>query len=395
MPLTDTAIKAAKPKEKPYKLADGKGLYLLINPNGSKYFRQKYRIGGTEKTLALGVYPETTLKLARDKCTAAREQLANGVDPGEHKKVVKHAAIAATNNTFEIVAREWHGKYKIRWTDDHAKRLLSRLEKDVFPFIGKRPINEINAPELLQAMRRIESRGVIDTLHRALQNCGQIFRYGVATGRCDRDPSGDLRGALTPVKSKHHASVTEPKAIGQLLRAIDDYQGSFTVQLALQFSYLSFCRPGEIRHAEWVEIDFVSKQWRIPASKMKMRQQHIVPLSSQSLALLGQLHEVTGDGKFLFPSERSRARPMSENTVNAALRRLGYSKDDATAHGFRSMASTRLNEMHFNRDWIERQLAHSEKNDVRGAYNYAEFLEGRTQMMQVWADYLDSLKRCA
>lgn len=287
---------------------------------------------------------------------------------------------------------EWHAKFKVKWTEDHANRLLTRLERDVFPYLGSRPINEITAPELLQVMRRIEARGVIDTLHRALQNCGQVFRYGIATGRCERDLSCDLRGALTPVKSKHHASIVDPNEIGQLLRAIDDYQGSFVVRLALKFSVLTFCRPGEIRKAEWLEIDIENKQWRIPADRMKMRQQHIVPLANQTIEVLNELQAITGQEKYLFPSERSSNRPMSENTVNAALRRMGYSKDQATAHGFRSTASTRLNEMGFNRDWIERQLAHSEKNDVRGAYNYAEFLDGRAEMMQSWADYIDGLK---
>ena len=392
MPLTDTAIKGAKPRDKSYKLSDGKGLYLLVNPNGSKYFRLKYRFGGIEKTFALGVYSETSLKLAREKCDAARELLAQGIDPNEHKKAAKHSAIAAATNSFELVAREWHTKFKVKWTADHAKRLLTRLEHDVFPYLGNRPINEITAPELLHVMRRIEARDVIDTLHRVLQNCGQIFRYGIATGHCDRDPSGDLRGALTPVKSKHHASIIDPKEIGQLLRAIDDYQGSFVVRLALKFSALTFCRPGEIRKAEWQEIDIENKQWRIPADKMKMRQLHIVPLANQTIEILNELKTITGEGKYLFPSERSQNRPMSENTVNAALRRMDYSKEQATAHGFRSTASTRLNEMGFNRDWIERQLAHSEKNDVRGAYNYAEFLEGRTEMMQQWANYIEHLK---
>lgn len=367
-------------------------MYLLVTSKGGKYFRYNYRFSGKRKTLALGTYPETSLKQAREKQDAAKKQLADGIDPGENKKAIKQAAIAATTNSFEIVAREWHSKFKAKWTPDHASRLLTRLEKDVFPFIGNRPINEIDAPELLQVMRRIEGRGVIDTLHRALQNCGQIFRYGVATGRCSRDPSGDLRGALTPVKSKHHASIIDPKQIGDLLRVMDDYQGSFMSKCALKLSALAFCRPGEIRHAEWTEIDFNAKQWRIPGAKMKMRQQHIVPLSSQAVALLTELQTLTGSGKYLFPSERSKDRPMSENTVNAALRRMGYSKDEMTAHGFRSMASTRLNEMHFNRDWIERQLAHTEKDGVRAAYNYAEYLPEREKMMQAWADYLDGLK---
>jgi len=338
------------------------------------------------------VYPDTNLKEALEKRDTAKKQIVGGIDPSENRKAVKQAAIAAATNNFESVAREWHSKFKTKWTPDHAGRLLTRLEKDVFPYIGARPIHEIEAPELLQVMRRIEARGVIDTLHRALQNCGQIFRYGVATGRCARDPCGDLRGALTPVKAKHHASITDPKQIGDLLRAMEGYQGSFVSKCALAFSALTFCRPGEIRQAEWSEIDFNARQWRIPGAKMKMRQQHIVPLAKQSISVLDELHQVTGESKYLFPSERTRDRPMSENTVNAALRRMGYTKEEMTAHGFRSMASTRLNEMHFNRDWIERQLAHSEKNGVRAAYNYAEYLSQRAEMMQAWADYLDDLK---
>ncbi|MDD5277859.1 MAG: tyrosine-type recombinase/integrase [Methylovulum sp.] len=395
MPLSDAACKNTKPKDKPFKLADEKGMFLLVNPNGSKYFRFKYRFAGKEKMLALGVYPDTSLKVAREKRDLAREQIANGIDPSENKKAVKQSAMVAATNSFEIVSREWHSKFKAKWTEKHAGRLLTRLEQDVFPYIGCRPINEIEAPELLQVMRRIEGRGVIDTLHRILQNCGQIFRYGIATGRCSRDPSGDLRGALTPVTSKHHASITDPKQIAELLRAMDDYQGSFVSKCGLKFSVLTFCRPGEIRHAEWVEIDLQAKQWRIPAPKMKMRQQHIVPLSSQALEVLAELQLLTGGGKYLFPCERSTSRPMSENTVNAALRRMGYTKEEMTAHGFRSMASTRLNEMHFNGDCIERQLAHCEKDSVRAAYNYAEYLPERTKMMQSWADYLDGLKNGA
>lgn len=392
MPLSDITIKNAKPAEKPYKLPDERGMYLLVDPKGGKYFRLDYRFSGKRKTLALGVYPDTGLKQARDKRDTAKKQIADGIDPSETKKATKQAAIAVTKNTFEFVAREWHTKFKVKWTADHASRLLTRLENDVFPYIGAKPIDQIDALELLGVMQRMEKRGVIDTTHRALQNCGQIFRYGVLTRRCSRDPSGDLRGALTPVKMKHHASLTDPKQIAGLLRAIDDYQGAFASMCALKLSALTFCRPGEIRHAEWSEFDLEAKQWRIPAEKMKMRVQHIVPLADQTIELLNRLHEVTGNGKYLFPSERSTTRPMSENTVNAALRRMGYSKEEMTAHGFRSMASTRLNEMHFNRDHIERQLAHAEANDVRAAYNYAEYLPERTKMMQSWANYLEDLK---
>lgn len=402
--LTDVTLRSSKPTDKDKRLNDGGGLYLLLKPNGAKWWRFDYSYAGKRKTLSLGTYPDTTLANARKKAGDARNNIANGIDPSDQRKEAKAAQQLENENTkrmeaglpaidsFEEIAREWHSKFKAKWTPDHASRLLTRLEKDVFPHIGSRPINEIDAPELLRVMQRIEARGVIDTLHRALQNCGQIFRYGVATGRCQRDPSGDLRGALTPVKSKHHASITDPKQIGDLLRAMEDYQGSLVSQCALKFSALTFCRPGEIRHAEWAEIDFETKQWRIPGPKMKMRLQHIVPLAGQTIALLEKLHQLTGDGKYLFPSERSKDRPMSENTVNAAIRRMGYSKNEMTAHGFRSMASTRLNELHFNRDWIERQLAHSEKDGVRAAYNHAEYLPQRTNMMQAWADYLDGLK---
>lgn len=392
MPLSDTTIKNAKPKEKAYKLPDEKGMYLLVNPNGSKYFRFDYRFNNKRKTLALGVYPDTSLKQSREKRDTARKQLADGIDPNFHKKTVKISALIANENSFEFVAREWHSKFKSKWTDDHANRLLKTLERNVFPHLGKRPISEIEAPELLYVMRKIETQGIIYTLHRVLQNCGQIFRYGIATGRCKRDPCLDLRGALTPVKSKHHASIIDPREIANLLRVMDDYSGSFISKCALQLSVLTFCRPGEIRHAEWNEIDMATRQWRIPASKMKMRQQHIVPLANQTIELLNILRPITGKGKYLFPSQNSFDRPMSENTINAAIRRMGYSKNEMTAHGFRSLASTRLNEMHYNRDWIERQLAHSEKDGVRAAYNYAEYLPQRSMMMQKWADYLEALK---
>lgn len=405
--LTDATLRNAKPGSKDRRLNDGSGLYLLIKPNGGVWWRFDYSIEGKRKTLSLGTYPTTGLADARRKAEDARVSVANGQDPSDKRKEVKAARQLAAENekrlesglpivdSFEYVAREWHDKFKVKWTEDHARRLLTRLEHDVFPFLGSRPIDQIDALELLEVMQRMEARGVIDTTHRALQNCGQIFRYGVLTRRCARDPSSDLRGALSPIRKRHHASITDPKQIAGLLRAIDDYQGSFISKCALQFSALTFCRPGEIRHAEWSEIDLAAKQWRIPPEKMKMRLQHIVPLAIQTVHVLLDLQPLTGSGKYLFPSERSTARPMSENTVNAALRRMGYTKEEMTAHGFRSMASTRLNEMHFNRDHIERQLAHSEANDVRAAYNYAEYLPERTKMMQAWADHLDELTSTA
>lgn len=297
-----------------------------------------------------------------------------------------------STNSFETIAREWYAKFHHRWTPEHGERILIRLEKDIFPWIGNRPINEITAPELLDAIRRIENRGAIETAHRALQNCGQIFRYSIAIGQTVRDISQDLRGALKPVnKKRHHASITDPKEIAKLLRAINDYEGYFVTKCALQLAPLFFVRPGELRHAEWSEIDLEKAEWRIPAHKMKMRTTHIVPLSTQAIKILKDLHPLTGNGKYVFPSVRSPQRPMSENTVLGALRRLGYTKDEMTGHGFRSMASTLLNEQNWHRDAIERQLAHSERNSVRAAYNYAEHLPERCKMMQAWADYLGEL----
>jgi integrase len=391
MPLTDTAVRKAKPKEKPSRLADEKGLYLEIMPNGSRYWRMKYRFAGKEKRLAMGVYPDISLAEARDRRDQARKLLANGVDPGTAKQESKRAAKAATENSFEAVAREWFTKHSPRWVESHSEKIIRRFERDVFPWIGNRPIAHITAPELLTVLRRIEDRGAIDTAHRAHQNCGQVFRYAVATGRAERDPSSDLRGALPPASKRHHAAITDHKAIGALLRAIDGYQGSFVTKCALRLAPRVFVRPGELRKAEWSEINLDTAEWRIPAEKMKMRAAHVVPLSAQAVTILHELHALTGDGKYIFPGVRTRSRPMSENTVNAALRRLGYSTDEMTGHGFRSMASTLLNEQGWNRDAIERQLAHAERDNVRAAYNYAEHLPERRKMMQHWSDYLDGL----
>ncbi len=391
MPLTDIKIRAAKPRDKAYKLADGKGLYLLVMPTGAKYWRLKYRFATKEKTLSIGVYPEATLAFSRNKCDEARKLLLNDIDPGAVKQVNKRAQQLAGENSFENVAREWHVKFSPKWTPAHGERILIRLEKDVFRWLGTRPISEITAPDVLAVLRRVENRGAVETAHRVSQNCSQVFRYAVATGRAERDPTLDLRGALTPVKQVHHASLTDPKAVAGLLRAIHGYEGHFITQCALHLSPLLFVRPGELRNAEWTEIDLEQREWRIPAEKMKMREKHIVPLSMQAVNILKELHPLTGNGKYVFPGIRSIRRPMSENTVNAALRRLGFSSNEMTAHGFRSMASTLLNEQGWNRDAIERQLAHAERNSVRAAYNYAEFLPERKKMMQAWADYLDEL----
>lgn len=391
MALTHIAAQKAKPREKAYKLSDEKGLFLFITPAGGKYWRLKYRFGGKEKKLAFGVYPEVSLAEAREKRDKARKLIADNIDPGVVKQASKRATMLATENSFQAVALEWYGKFSAKWVASHGDRTLRRLEKDVFPWIGKRPIAEIKAPELLTVLRRIEDRGAIETAHRIHQICGQVFRYAIATGRAERDVSADLRGAIPPTRKRHHATIVDPKKIAALLRSIQSYEGYFVTKCALQLAPLFFVRPGELRHAEWTEFNFETNEWRIPAEKMKMKATHIVPLSTQAIAILKELHTYTGHAQYVFPSIRTQRRPMSNNTVLGALRRLDYSKDEMTGHGFRSMASTLLNEQGWNRDAIERQLAHAERNNIRAAYNYAEYLPERRKMMQHWADYLEAL----
>ena len=388
MPISNTTVRNAKPREKSYRLADARGMYLEVTPAGGRYWRMKYRVGGKEKRIAFGVYPDVSLAQARERCSQARKLLADGVDPG----VVKQANKAATENSFEAVAREWHAKFSPRWVPHHADKIIRRLESEVFPWLGSRPIGDVNAPELLKVLRRIEARNALETAHRVHQNCGKVFRYAVATGRAQRDPSGDLRGAIPPAQEHHHPTITEPKRVGELLRAIAGYSGSYITRYALQLAPLVFVRPGELRKAEWSEFDLDKAEWRIPAHKMKMKAVHIVPLSTQAVLILRELHALTGTGRYVFTGARGKDRHMSENTVNAGLRRLGYAVGDMTGHGFRSMASTLLNEQGWNRDAIERQLAHAERDDIRAAYNYAEHMPERRKMMQHWADYLDEAK---
>jgi integrase len=393
MALTDTRIRKVKSREKSFKLADGRGLFLVVQPNSSKYWRFRYWFGGKEKLLAIGVYPEVTLAGARKKRDEALQMLADDTDPGMAKQLKKRAQRLVPENSFETVAREWHIKFSSKWTAEHGAKIIHRLETDIFPWLGHRPINEITAPELLIVLRRVENRGAVETAHRLCQYCGKIFRYSIATGRADRDVSADLRGAIPPVKKRHHASITDPQAIGGLLRAIKGYNGNLITRCALQLAPLTFVRAGELRKAEWSEFNFEAAEWKIAAHKMKMRTVHIVPLSAQAITILREIKALTGDGKYVFPSLRSPSRPMSENTVLGALRRLGYAKDEMTGHGFRSMASTLLNEQGWNRDAIERQLSHAERDSIRAAYNYAEYLPERRKMMQHWADYLDSLAK--
>jgi integrase len=388
--LTDTAIRAAKPREKAYKLFDGLGLYLEVTPTGSKLWRLKYRHDGRENRLALGAYPDTSLKLAREHRDAARRGLAAGIDPSIQRQAEK----LATANTFEAVAREWLPLQEKKLAKSTYAKAVWTFETLVFPYIGSRPIAKLGAMDVLKVLKRIEGRGIHETAHRTRQRCAQVFRYAVQTGRAERDPTVDLKGALAPVVCEHHASITEPKRIGELLRAIDGYTGHFVTAYALKLAPLLFVRPGELRHAEWTEFDLESVEalWRIPAEKMKMGEQHVVPLSAQALVLLRELHSVSGRGRYVFPSVRSGSRPMSDNTVNAALRRMGYTTEEMTGHGFRSLASTCLNEQGYHPDLIELQLAHAERNQVRAAYNKAQRLPERRKMMEAWAVYLDGLR---
>ncbi len=392
MPLTDRSIQNLKTTGKQHKHFDGGGLHIHVSPTGGKLWRLSYRHNGKGKLLSFGAYPAVTLKMARERRDEAKSLLARGIDPGEHKKELKRLSDALTENTFEAVGREWHAKNRHTWQEKREKALLSHLEKNVFPFIGKMPIATIKATDLLAVVRRIEERGATYYSHAVLQTCGRVFRYGIATGKAEHDIAADLRGALSPHKGKHFASITEPRQVGQLLRAIDGYQGDFLTACALKLTPLVFVRPSELRCAVWTEFDLPNAEWRIPGTRMKMGEQLIVPLSRQALALFEDLHKVTGNGEYLFPSMRTADRPMSNNTLNAALRRMGYSKEDMTGHGFRSTASTLLNELGWNRDAIERQLAHGEKDSVRASYNFAEFLPERRKMMQAWADYLDKLR---
>lgn len=392
MPLTDTAVRNAKPDtSKTLQLKDERGLYLEIPPKGSKRWRLRYWIKGKENRLSLGLYPEISLKEARELRDEARKLIAKGIDPSAIRKGVA-AEKQATGETFQIIAEEWHEKFRHTWADNTAKTVIERLQKDIFPYIGARPIREITPPELLAVIRRIESRGAVETARRDLQKCGEIFRYALATGRAERDIAADLRGAIAPPAKRHFASIHEPKIIGELLRAIDGYQGSPVTRCALQLAPLTFVRPGELRHAEWSEIDLEAGEWRIPAARMKMREKHIVPLSQQALDVLQELHPLTGGGNYVFPGARSASRPMSENAVLAALRRMGYDKGEMTGHGFRSMASTILHEQGWLSDVVERQLAHGDRNKVRASYNFAQHLDKRREMMQAWANYLDTLR---
>lgn len=391
MPLTDPVVKLAKPKDKPYRLTDGEGMYLEVSPKGGKYWRMKYRFGGKEKRLSIGVYPATPLKKARQLREQARQHLSNGVDPSALKQITKLTNTTAAANSFKLVALEWFSKQKPIWAENHWSKVERMMERDLFPYLGSRPLNEITPPELLAVLRKIESRGALESAKRTKQIAGQIFRYGVATGRCERDPSQDLSGALANPIKQHRAAITDPKAVGPLLNALEGYQGTSVVKAALSLAPLTFVRPGELRKAKWAEIDFDKAEWRFYVTKTKS--DHIVPLCRQAIEILRELQPLTCNSEYVFPSARTLSRPMSDNAVLSAMRRMGIGKDEMCGHGFRAMARTILDEeLHFRPDWIEHQLAHAVK-DVHGrAYNRTAHLPERKKMMQAWADYLDNLK---
>lgn len=390
--LTDAQARNAKPNKdtgKASKISDGGGLTLLVKEVG-KYWQLRYRFLGKEQTLSLGVYPQVSLAQAREARDKAKTQLKEGINPSAQKRSAQ--MLESVEDTFEYVALEWLELNKSNLAGSTYQKSLWLLEL-LFPSIGGKPIRTLTPKDMLDAVRLIEARGTHESAHRAKQKAGQVFRYAIACDRADNDPTTALRGALAPVQQTPRAAITEPKKIGELLRAIDGYSGHFTTAFALRLGSLVFVRPGELRMMEWVELDYENHLWRIPAQKMKMRQEHIVPLSRQAREILERIRPLTGTGRYVFPGIRTAERPMSENTLNAALRRLGYQKTEMTAHGFRAMASTRLNEMgDFSSDIIERQLAHVERHTVRGRYNRAIHLDKRIELMQYWADYLDKLK---
>jgi len=393
--LTNPDCKNAKPKDKPYKLSDDKGLFLLIHPNGSKYWRLKYRVAGKEKLLALGIYPEVSLAEARGKRDEARKLHNNGVDPGILKQVEKRARQIATANSFEALAKEWLGNVEHKWSADHYTYTLRRFEAYVFPEIGCTPISEISTPMLLAMARKIEAKGTIETTHKVLNACGQVFRFAIASGRCERNPIVDLKGAIKPKPAAKHMNALPEKELPALLRNMDCYAGEdggeLQTQYALQLLSLTFVRTGELREATWSEFDTDKAEWRIPAERMKMKAPHVVPLSNQAVEIIKKLKEINGAYKYVFPGVNPQ-KPMSKNTVLFALYRMGY-RGRMTGHGFRAVASTVLNELGFDADVIERQLAHAERNKVRAAYHRTEYLPERRKMMQQWADLLDDWKK--
>ena len=396
MALSDTKAKALKPREKKYLEADEKGLYLEVKPNGTKRWVFRFRLHEKRSDLALGVYPDVGLAEARRARDEARKYVAAGIDPRDIKRERKESTLEAHRNSLTAVSEEWFGAKMAHLSKSSKDRARRALDSDLLPYLGKRPIAEITPPEVLRCLRRIESRGALETAHRVKRVASQVFRFAVATGKADRDPTSDLTGALKPTKKKHLAAITDPVKVGKLMVAIEGYQGTPAVRTALQLSPLLFCRPGELRKLEWAEVNWAARQIEIPAEKMKMGEPHIIPLAEQSLTLLSELQPLTGHGKYVFPSARGQSRPLSDNGVRTALRSLGYDNDTMTAHGFRAMARTLLDEvLCFRVDYIEHQLAHGVKDALGRAYTRTKHLPQRAEMMQKWADYLDNLRKQA
>ena len=394
MALTDSKIKQAKPEAKDYKLSDGKGLFLLVTKAGAKYWRLKYRFLKKEKLLALGVYPSVTLKQARKATLIAKEQIEQGIDPSQAKKAKKVEMVQAQVNNLQSIAIEWQTQQSKQWSEGYSAKVLRAMERDLFPYMGTLPLNDITPPQLLVVFRRVESRGATESAHRLKQIVGQVYRYAVATGRAQRDITPDLKGALPIPKKNHFPAVTDPAKVGRLLNMLDAYEGTETVRAALKLAPLVFVRPKELRCAEWQEIDFETREWCIPAEKMKMGVDHIVPLSDQAIAILEQQKLITGhwDG-YVFPSAKSPRRPMSDNAVLGAFRNMGIPKEEMTGHGFRAMARTILDEVLGERvELIEHQLAHAVKDGLGRAYNRTSHMPQRKKMMQRWANYLDDLR---
>ena len=388
--LTDTMVRALKPRPRIYRKADAGGLCIEVRPTGAKKWRFRYRFAGRPNMLDLGDYPRMSLQDARRERDRQKQLLARGEDPSQARRKAKLLVNVAKDDTFEAIANEWLAQQAFEPITINNARILFKYH--IFPWIGRRPIRGIAPTECLALIRRAEDAGKFDVAKRIRQRISQVARYAITTGRAEVNPAEGLKGAMKAVKATHHPAITDRKELGAFLRAIRAYQGQFVTRIAIQIGLYVFVRPGELRYMEWTELDLDAGEWRIPGPKMKMRVPHIVPLADQVVALLREIQPLTGNGRYVFPSLRSSSRPISENTVNGALRRIGYSKEEVTGHGFRSTASTLLNEMGWNADWVERQLAHSEKDGVRGSYNYAQYLPGRRKMMQAWADFLDALR---
>jgi integrase len=392
LPLTDLQVQKAKAKEKEYKLSDGGGLYLLVTPTGGKLWRFDYRFNDKRKTLSFKTYPEISLSQARINREEARKLVANGVDPSEFKKEQAYKRELESQNTFELVTRKWFDTHKGRWSEGHSKHILSRFENDIFPVVGNKPLVDVRRRDLTKILEAVSKRA-LETAHRMKIAINQMLNYAVAHEYIPQNPLGDTRGLLPKIVHKHMAAPTDPKEVGPLLRALDGFSGSGIVRAAMQLAPMLFCRPGELRHMEWTEVNFETAEWNIPAAKMKMRQAHLVPLSKQAVDILKELHLLTGHGRYAFPCHRTPQKCMSDNAINAALRRLGFEKDEITNHGFRAMARTMLDEiLGFRPDIIEHQLAHAVRDPLGRAYNRTTHLVERKKMMQTWADYLDGLK---